>query len=199
MSATGDGPTAAEFDWLTLEGDEELVWAARPRLVGSFWSFAVGVLLAPLGIGLLVIAATYLTVTNTAYVITTDRVYKKTGVLSRNVTDIGHAKIQDTGYRQGFVGTQLGFGTVEISTAGGSDVELRFSAVPDPLSVQSTLDEIARTAPGEGRDGEDERTDTATSGSHLDDAAIAELTAELRGTREALESIERRLEGKSGD
>lgn len=186
----GSDLTAADFDWLGLDGDEAIVWADRPRLVGYAWTLVAGVLLAPLGVGLLLIAWTILTARNTAYVVTTDRVYKKTGVLSRNVTDIGHGKIQDTGYRQGFVGTQLGFGTVEISTAGGSDVELRFTAVSNPLAVQSTLDEVARTAPG-GRATDGQRSADADSGPA---APFDELAAELRGTREALESIERSLE-----
>lgn len=193
--------SAAEFDWLTLDGDEEVVWSARPRLVGYVWVFVAGALLIPVvGLGLAVIAWAYLTANNTAYVITSERVYKKTGILSRNVTDIGHAKIQDTGYRQGVVGKRLGFGTVEISTAGGSDVELRFSYVPDPLGVQSTLDDVARTAPGER---EPQREDDGVTGERsraleVDDETVQELVAELRGTREAMESIERRLEEQSG-
>ena len=194
----GDGPDAQAFDWLTLDAEEELIWSARPRLLGHAWSFAIGLLLAPVGIGLLIIAGTYLTARNTAFVITSDRVYKKTGVLSRNVTDIGHGKIQDTGYRQGFVGTQLGFGTVEISTAGGSDVELRFSAVPDPLDVQSILDEVARTAPGDADRSDGQPAEAHSAASGLDGAALSELVDELRGTREALESIERRLNEDGG-
>ena len=181
---------SAEYDWLTLEDDEELVWSGEPSLLGYAWAFVVGFALIPLfGLGLVIIASTYLSLKNTAYVITTDSVFKKTGVLSRTVTDIGHENIQDTGYRQGVLGRYAGFGTVQISTAGGSGVEMTLDHVPDPLSVQSRLDSAAtRWEPT------DDRTDRGgRKPVTIDDAALEELLEELRATREAMESIERRL------
>lgn len=182
--------SAEPFDWLVLDTDEDVVWSGTPHLLGYFWVFVLGILFVPaFGVGLVVIAGAYLRLTNTAYVISTESVYKKTGVLSRTVTDIGHEKIQDTSYSQSVVGRYFGFGTVEISTAGGSGVEMRLAYVPDPLAVQSRLDEIAVTPSPGGRDDRDRR-----GGVRLDDATLAELVEEIRATRAAMESIERRLD-----
>lgn len=182
--------THNEFEWLALEEDEEIIWSGVPTLLGHFWTFVAGALTIPvLGIGLVVIAMAYLRLKYTAYVITTDSVYKKTGVLSRTVTDIGHEKIQDTSYSQSAVGRYFGFGTVEIRTAGGSGVEMRLGHVPDPIEVQSRLDEIAVSPDsdeGRGRAGRD--------GVRVDGATLADLVEEIRATRKALESIDRRLD-----
>lgn len=181
--------TATEYDWLTLEADEEIVWSGEPALLGYLWAFVTGVVLIPLfGLGLVIIASAYLQRTNTAYVITTDSVFKKTGVLSRKITDIGHENIQDTGYKQGILGRYYGFGTVEISTAGGSGVEMSLAYVDDPLAVQSTLDTVATRRTARQDDPESDR-DTV----QLDAAALDDLVTEMRATRQALESIERHL------
>ncbi|WP_207589686.1 PH domain-containing protein [Halomontanus rarus] len=182
--------SAPAYDWLTLEPDEEIVWSGEPELLGYVWVFVVGVVLIPLfGLGFVIIASAYLTVKNTAYVITTDSVFKKTGVLSRQITDIGHENIQDTGYRQSFVGRHYDFGTVQVSTAGGSGVEMSLDYVADPLAVQSQLDSVAtKKAPA------DESTDrNGRNPVRIDGAALDELVEEMQATRKALESIERRL------
>lgn len=182
--------TDAEFDWLTLDAGEEVIWSGTPHLLGHVWVFVAGALLVPLfGVGLAMIAWAYLRLTNTAYVISTESVYKKTGVLSRTVTEIGHEKIQDTSYSQTVVGRYVGFGTVEISTAGGSGVEMRLAYVPAPLDVQSRLDEIAVTPSATRRDEQ-----AQSDGVRLDGETLAELVDEMRATREAMESIERRLD-----
>lgn len=184
--------TGDVFDWLTLDANEEVVWSGTPHVLGYVWVFVAGALLAPFGVGLAIIAWAYLRLTNTAYVISTESVYRKTGVLSRTVTEIGHEKIQDTSYSQTVVGRYVGFGTVEISTAGGSGVEMRLAYVPEPLDVQSRLDDIAVT-PSSTRLDEGELSDRV----RLDGETLAELVEEMRATREAMESIERRLNDES--
>lgn len=183
--------SAPDYDWLVLEPDEEILWAGEPNLLGYAWVFLVGIVLIPLaGAGVVIVVSAYLHLKHTAYVITTDSVFEKTGVLSRTVTDIGHENIQDTGYRQGVFGRYFGFGTVQISTAGGSGVEMSLSYVSDPLAVQSQLDRVATRRPSA-----DDHTDRdGTEPVLIDGATLEELLAEMRATREALESIEARLD-----
>ncbi|MDJ1434497.1 PH domain-containing protein [Halostagnicola sp. A-GB9-2] len=183
--------SATEYDWLSLEPDEEVVWSGQPELLGYVWVFVTGIVLIPLfGVGLVIIASTYFHAQNTAYVITTDSVFKKTGIFSRKITDIGHENIQDTGYNQGIVGRRYGFGTVQISTAGGSGVEMSLSYVQDPLAVQSRLDRAVTKRPQT-----DDSAESDGLGSvRIDAAVLEELTEEMRATRKALESIEERLD-----
>lgn len=172
----------AEFDWLTLDEGEEVVWADTPHPYSLVPAVVVGVLLAVVLIGVVVIAAAYLVHKNTNYVATTAALYRKTGVLSRNVQRIEFDKVQDTSYRQSFLGAQFGYGTVDVSTAGGSGVEMSFENVAEPQRVQSIINERIR----DRRQGEPAEGGDAT-------AVLDDILAELRAIRE---SVERRGVGQ---
>ncbi|MDY7080831.1 MAG: PH domain-containing protein [Halobacteria archaeon] len=133
-TGTSGAPDATEtetpeydFDWVTFDDDEEVVWADNPHRESMIPAIAIGILLIPLlGLGLVIIGASYVHLKNTVFVITNKRVYKKQGTLSRNVSKIGYDKIQNTSFSQGFLGKYFNYGSVELSTAGGQGVEMRF-------------------------------------------------------------------------
>jgi len=57
MSETSDA-----YDWLTLDDDEEILWAGQPASETMYGAYLVGVpLILLLGLGILVIASAYLT------------------------------------------------------------------------------------------------------------------------------------------
>ncbi|QLC35010.1 PH domain-containing protein (plasmid) [Halarchaeum sp. CBA1220] len=170
------------LDWLTLDADESVVWAGKPHESSLIPALVVGVPLSLVLVGLLVIAGAYLNRENTQYVVTTDALYRKSGVLSRDVQRIDFGKVQNTSYSQGFFGSRFGYGTVDVSTAGGSGVEMRFQSVPDPRAVQERINERVKAARGE-RAGEDEET----AADVLDDV------------RDELRAIRRALEARDGD
>ncbi|WP_265111004.1 PH domain-containing protein [Halosolutus halophilus] len=176
MSATDLDPAALE--WLSLEDGEEIVWASGPDRRTLVPAFAVGIPLSIVLIGIVIIASEYLRVTNTHYVVTNQALYKKTGVFSRDVKRIEHAKVQDISYSQSAVGNHFGYGTVEVSTAGGSGVELAFQSVPDPRAVQGRISDLVDRG---GRGSRDEEP--------VDDI-LAEILTELRAIREAVEESE---------
>ncbi|UIO99208.1 PH domain-containing protein [Halobaculum sp. CBA1158] len=164
------------FDWLSLDPEEEVVWTGNPHSMSLVPAFVVGIPLSLVLVGLFVIASAYLSRENTEYVITTEALYKKRGVLSRDVKRVGFEKVQDTSYTQDFFGTQFGYGTVEISTAGGSGVELSFDNVEEPKRIQELVNERIRA-----RDGRGSREES--KGDVLD-----EILAELRAIRAAVEA-----------
>ncbi|ESP88564.1 PH domain-containing protein [Candidatus Halobonum tyrrellensis] len=163
------------FDWLSLDPDERVVWTGKPHSMSLLPALLAGIPLLVVLIGALVIASEYLRRENTEYVVTTDALYKKRGVFSRDVKRVGFEKVQDTSYTQGFFGTQFGYGTVEISTAGGSGVELSFDNVADPRRVQELVNDRLRA-------GETRESDSADV---LDD-----ILTELRAIRAAVEDGE---------
>ena len=166
-----------EFDWLVLDDEEEVVWSATPHPYSLLPAFVVGLLLAVVLVGVFVVVWAYLAHRNTDYVVTSDALYTKTGVLSRSVNRIGFGKVQDTSYRQNVLGARYGYGTVDVSTAGGGVVEMSLANVAEPRRTQSLINERLRGAPhraeGTGRDGE---------------AVLDEILTELRAIRSAVES-----------
>lgn len=173
--------TAADLEWLSLDDDEELVWTGGPDRRTLLPAVLVGIPLAIVLIGLLIIAGEYLRVTNMHYVVTNRALYRKTGVLSRDVKRIEHGKVQDISYTQSALGAHFGYGTVEISTAGGSGIEMAFKSVPDPRAVQHIISD-QRKRDHTGRHDRDE---------HTTDDVLGEILTELRAIRATLEERDR--------
>ncbi|WP_306057211.1 PH domain-containing protein [Natronococcus wangiae] len=174
MAASRERADERDLEWLSLDDGEEIVWADGPDRRTLIPAVAIGIPLSIVLIGVFIIVGEYLRVTNTHYVVTDSAVYKKTGVLSRDVKRIEHEKVQDISYSQSALGAYFGYGTVELTTAGGSGVEMAFKAVPDPRTVQQRISEQRKRH----RDADD----TGAGGDVLE-----EILAELRAIRAAVD------------
>lgn len=172
------------MDWLTLDENEEVLWSGEPRMASIAPALIIGVpLIFVFGLGLVIIAGAYLNVKNTDFVVTNEGLYKKTGVLSRSVQKIGFEKVQNISFSQGIIANYFGYGNVEISTAGGSGVEMRFNGIDDPKSVQERVAKEMKKQTGRGEDGEEsEGEDT-----------MELVLEEMKKTRQVLMRIEEKL------
>jgi uncharacterized membrane protein YdbT with pleckstrin-like domain len=171
------------FDWLALDDDETVVWSDTPHRMALVPPMLIGLPLSLVLIGIPLVIGSYLSHRNTNYVVTTAALYRKTGVLSRSVQRIEFDKVQDTSYRQSFLGGQFGYGTVDVSTAGGTGVEMSFGNVEDPQALQRRINERIGSDRGDG----DDRDKAAV----LDD-----ILAELRAIRSAVENRSERTDGR---
>lgn len=162
------------FDWLTLGADEQVVWAGNPHESSLVPALVVGVPLSLLLIGIPIVVSAYLRREATEYVVTTEALYRKSGILSRNVQRVDFAKVQNTSYSQGLFGRQFGYGNIDVSTAGGAGVELTFRSVPEPKDVQELIN--ARVKGSERETPEDAS------------AVLDQILTELRAIRSAVEA-----------
>lgn len=148
----------------------------------AVWGIAVGwALLQAIGP-----VKAYLRTTNIDYVLTDRNIYKKSGVWSENVTRIGVDKIQNTQLQKDFFGNLFDYGTIRISTAGASGVELSIEDLDNPDELRSEL--RSRIAQASERD-QRERG----AGSEIDPETIQALVDEATKMRETAETIERNL------
>jgi uncharacterized membrane protein YdbT with pleckstrin-like domain len=175
-NATDTGADVDSFDWLGLDDGETVVWADTPHEYSLVPVFLVGIPLSFLLVGIPILVAGYLQYENTNYVVTTSALYRKTGVLSRSVQRIEFDKVQDTSYRQTFLGAQFGYGTVDVSTAGGTGVEMSFDSVADPQALQRRIN-------GRIRSGRDE----SDTGDRDKAAVLDDIVTELRAIRATVE------------
>ena len=170
-----------DMDWLTLDENEEVLWSGEPRMASIAPAIIIGIPLSVIGIGILIIVGAYLNIKNTDFVVTNEGLYKKTGVLSRSVQKIGFEKVQNISFSQGIIANYFGYGNVEISTAGGSGVEMRFNGIDDPKSVQeSVATEMKKHTGKEKKETEGEDT-------------MELVLEELRETRKVLMRIEKKM------
>ena len=174
--ADAEATADVDLDWLTLDEGEEVLWASTPHKSSLVSALLVGLPLSLVLIGIPIIAGAYLSFTNTNYVVTTRGLYRKRGILSRDVKQIGFDKVQNISYSQGAIGSRLGYGSVEISTAGSSGVELTFRNIPTPAAIQELISREIERREGGSRDQEGDVDDT-----------LEAILAELRGIRQALD------------
>ncbi|MFB6158898.1 MAG: PH domain-containing protein [Candidatus Nanohalobium sp.] len=145
-----------DFDWLNLDGSENIVWSGEPRIKSIIPAVIVGVpMIAAFGLGVLIIVGAYLSVKNTDYVVTEESLYVKKGVLSRSVQKIDFDKVQNISFSQGVLGNHFGYGNIEISTAGGSGVEMRFRSIENPREVQDRINGLMKKEQSETMEGEE--------------------------------------------
>ena len=176
--------TDLDLGWLALEDDEEIQWASTPHKYSIVPAFIIGIPLSIVLIGIPLLVGSYLQYTNTNYVVTNRGLYSKRGILSKDVQQVGFDKVQNISYSQSALGSSFGYGSVDISTAGGSGVELTFRSIPDPAAVQEL---IAREIDSRQQSGSGSAADT--------DDLLEEILAELRViSRAVTDDVETRSE-----
>jgi uncharacterized membrane protein YdbT with pleckstrin-like domain len=138
--------------------EEDVWWSGRPRLRAVLPAAAFGLALVIGGLAVFYVTRRqlplafvpvgvalglwgYLVVTNTRFVVTDRAVYRKRGVLSRDVRRIAVDRIQDSSFRQGVRGRLFGYGTVVVQAAGGGSI--RFHEVENPREVRALVDRRA--------------------------------------------------------
>ncbi|SDJ86279.1 PH domain-containing protein [Natronorubrum texcoconense] len=192
------------LEWLSLDDDESVLWSGGPDrrtiaptaalLALPVLSLLVVPFNAAAGLALTAVLAlvvgplvawSVLWIRRTDYVVTTSALYAKRGILSRDVKRIDFEKVQNTSYSQSAIGTRVGYGTVEVSSAGGSGVEMSFRSIPEPREIQQLIS--SRVSPGRSSSS---RTNTDSDADVESDDVLEEILAELRAIRAALEEGE---------
>lgn len=99
----------------------------------------------------------YLRIANVDYVLTDRNLYKKTGVASEYVTRVGLDRIQRTSQSKDVLGRLFDYGSIAVSTAGSSGVEMVIADLNDPDELRTELrrrvNETGSAAPADGLDG----------------------------------------------
>lgn len=155
-------------DWMQLTDNEELLWSGHQSLWSFVPSLVSGLLLAAIGIGVLIVdpslpvfvpigvlgiagltivgallltAAMYLQYRMHLYAVTTEQVYHRSGIVSRNIERVRMEQIQNTACNQGIIERLLSFGTVQLDTAGTANIELNLWGIKNPRSVSRIVTE----------------------------------------------------------
>lgn len=156
--AESDGGEATQRPWLTLDPEETVRWAGQPRIqstipaVGLAVLVAVGALAIPgvptvlrvagIAVGGAIGAGAVLWVRSIEYVVTTDALYRKRGVLGQRVEQVPLEKVQNSSFGQHPLGAVLGYGNVTFDTAGGAPTgaEMAFRNIENPDAVRRLVD-----------------------------------------------------------
>jgi uncharacterized membrane protein YdbT with pleckstrin-like domain len=127
--------------------------AAAAAAIGALAAGAVIAILAGLVVLAIVLLVGFVKRMATRYVITTERLHIRRGMLSKATQETRIQRVQNVNTQQSLFERILQVGTVDFDTAGTDDSEFRFVGVADPSEVVRAVDRAQRAAPaGEPRD-----------------------------------------------
>jgi uncharacterized membrane protein YdbT with pleckstrin-like domain len=150
---------------MDLHPDEEVVFEGHPswRALLSYYVSAVGgavvialivALVADVGIGIVVgvvlvgLALLYGFIKRmaTIYMVSTQRLYIRRGILSKRVQQTRIDRVQNVNTDQSLVDRILRVGKVDFDTAGTDDSDFIFAGISQPDSVIAAVDRAQRDA-----------------------------------------------------
>ncbi len=122
---------------------EEVLLKANPAM---FRSNPIGficsvILIAAFGLGLVILFVWWLKCKTRTITITNKRTTVREGLISKNTSEILHSHIQNIQVIQGVLDRIFGVGTLAISSAAQSDMELSFPGLAHPEKIRSLIDE----------------------------------------------------------
>jgi uncharacterized membrane protein YdbT with pleckstrin-like domain len=120
-----------------------IVWLAA----GAF----AGVLAAVVLVGLVLVGG-FVKRMATTYLVTTQRLYIRRGVLAKRMQQTRVDRVQNVNTEQSLRDRLLRVGTVDFDTAGTDDSEFRFVGIADPGNVVNAVDRAQREAASGRRD-----------------------------------------------
>ena len=115
----------------TIVARFELHWTAKGRLI-------LGIILIPLVVGIFITIYEWLRLRAIELGVTTHRVVRKTGIISRETDEIRLSAIETVDLHQSTWGRLLGFGDVRVTGRGESAMLL--NRVADPVGVKRSIE-----------------------------------------------------------
>ena len=120
----------------TIVARFELHWTAKGRLI-------LGIILIPLVVGIFITIYEWLRLRAIELGVTTHRVVRKTGIISRETDEIRLSAIETVDLSQSMWGRLFGFGDVRVTGRGESNMVL--SRVADPVGVKRSIESAYST------------------------------------------------------
>ncbi len=154
---------------MDLHPGEEIVFEGHPswRSILGFYALAIAAaalvgavvgLLVSVGVGVgvwlaglaVVLVVGLLKRIATRYVVTTQRLHIRRGILARRVQQTQIDRVQNVNTDQSVFERLLRVGTVDFDTAGSDDSEFAFRGISDPAGVVTAVDRAQRAAATSG-------------------------------------------------
>ncbi|NBI13627.1 PH domain-containing protein [[Haemophilus] felis] len=118
--------------------DETIIHQAQVSWWSQLTRIIIGILLLPIGIGILFLIAAFINVKTTELALTDKRIIAKFGFIRRDTVELRLEKIESIGVHQGFLGRMLGFGSVIVRGTGGTGAPIPF--ISNPIEFRSRVD-----------------------------------------------------------
>lgn len=114
-------------------------------VMALIWSVWLAVVAFAVMVALVVVAG-LVKRTGTDYMVSTERLYIRRGILSKRVQQTRIDRVQNVNTEQSLRERLLRVGTVDFDTAGNDDSEFRFVGISDPARVVAAVDRAQTSA-----------------------------------------------------
>jgi len=135
-----------------MEKNEEIeLLSFRPARASEFWLifwgivFTIGVVTIPIAVILFLVA--WIRIVSTSYRITSQRLFKRTGLIAKHEEEVELYRVQDVKMNQSILQRLLGIGDVSVYSSDRTSPHLLIRGIRAPEQVKETL----RTAYREAR------------------------------------------------
>ena len=126
--------------------EETAIFELKPAYRAHLGLLVWGVLLAPVGIGLILLARAWYLVASTRYRLTSQRLFAQTGLIAKNLEEVELFRVKDVTLSQGVLDRLLGVGTVTVLSTDDTAPELDLAGIRDPLAAKEALRTAFRAA-----------------------------------------------------
>ena len=99
-----------------------------------------------IGVLVLVLIIGWIKRLSTDYMVTTERLHIRKGIIARHVQETRLERVQNVNTSQNIFERVLQIGTVDFDTAGTDDYQFQFSGVGQPEKVVAAVDRASRAA-----------------------------------------------------
>ena len=130
----------------TTPQEESTIFELKPAYRARLGLLVWGVLLAPAGIGLILLARAWYLVASTRYRLTTQRLFAQTGLIAKNLEEVELFRVKDVTLSQGVLDRMLGTGTVAVLSTDDTAPRLELAGILDPLAAKEALRTAFRAA-----------------------------------------------------
>jgi uncharacterized membrane protein YdbT with pleckstrin-like domain len=128
-----------------LIAGERILYFGRVSWWSLLWPYLLlGVLLLPIGIGLILLIVAWIRRSTTEVAVTTHRVIVKRGLIRRDTVELNIQKIESVQVVQGLLGRMFNFGTIAL--AGGGNPMADPVGIADPLAFRRAFLEAQEQA-----------------------------------------------------
>lgn len=115
-------------------------------LIATLWGLydpSINPLILPIG-GCIVLGGLYFVIKQTTYTITEDKIVKHSKIFGETHEEVPINKIQNTTAKSSYIQQKLGnYGTISVTTAGGSTSTVRLWAIKDYDKVNSLINQLS--------------------------------------------------------
>jgi membrane protein YdbS with pleckstrin-like domain len=135
------GQAAQQPSQTKATGKEKTIWVGNPAGLYYLGHWIFGVLLLPVGLGLIFIIYAILDKRTRVYTHTNRKVMARVGIISRKTHEVAIRDIRSINMNQGIIERIFGLGSIRIGSAGTGGVEVEFKGVTNPGSIRDAVRE----------------------------------------------------------